>query len=882
MKDNKEDKRPLLIIIDGSSVLYRAFHAVPSTFTSATGMPTNAIYGFTQTLWKILKDFRPEYIGVAFDVKGPSFRHELFVDYKAERKPMPDLLVPQIPYIKRIVRAFNIPALEMTSFEADDVIATLIKRFRGIGLKIALITGDKDMYQLVDGDTVILDYMTEKEYGPVEVEEKFGVRPELIRDLLALAGDTSDNIPGVPGIGFKTAAKLLNEFGSFEGIFSNVESISKDKLRENLKTYKDQAYLSRELAALHPDVPFECTLGNLKYDGPDLKELVPLLKDLDFKKILKEVTPAAEPKDAVQGDFRAVSEKGELDSVVGELKSAGRFSATVLMTEEGFTGKFIGIGLGVTAGKAYFMPSGDYFGDGLKDREIMDALKSVIEDEKIAKDTDNSKAAHILFGRSGIALKGVGIDTSIASYLINPSKSDHTIDGLAFEYLGIAAGKLEEPEVRIYTALACKKACNIIEIAGILSKKLEEENLNGLYAGLELPLTKVLAEMEISGIKVDKELLRSLSKEMETQLAVIEKAIYASAGMEFNINSPKQLSEVLFEKLKLKPLRKTKTGFSTDEEVLTQLAAKHEVPQHIINFRQLSKLKSTYVDALLEIASPETGRVHTSFNQTVTATGRLSSSRPNLQNIPIRGEAAGRIREAFVAEAGHIFLSADYSQIELRILAHISEDPVLIDSFKKDEDIHSRTASEVFGILPALVTPEMRRRAKAINFGIIYGMGPYGLSTELGISMKEATEYIERYFAHYGKVKEFIDRTIEEAGDRGYTVTLFGRRRFIPELKSPIDSTVRLGQRLAVNTTIQGTAADMIKAAMIRIPSLFVEKWLKSRMILQIHDELVFEVVEREKEDVSSLVRTEMEGVLPLRVPVKVNLKSGVNWRMVE
>ncbi|MBI5468756.1 MAG: DNA polymerase I, partial [Deltaproteobacteria bacterium] len=881
-ENSKKGNGDRLFIIDGSSLIYRAFHAIPATFTNSRGMPTNAVYGFIQSLRKILKDFKPGYIAIAFDVKGPSFRHGIFTEYKAERPPMPDLLSVQIPYIKKAVKAFRIPALEMPSFEADDVIATLVKKVESDeGIRVAVITGDKDMYQLVDEKTVILDYLTEKEYGPGEVVEKFGVGATLIRDMMGLAGDSIDNIPGVPGVGIKTAAKLIKEFGTLENIYGNLDSVKGAKLKENLKNFRDQAFLSRELATLHPDVPLDCSLDDLKYEGPDYKLLEPLLNELDFKKILTEMLPEMPVGKEEGTDYRAVTDLSGLDSMMRAIKANRKVSVTLRMTEEDFSGELLGISVALDAKRAYYIPVGEG-GFGTETLSISRAFKEFLEDGSYRKETDNSKSLYLYFKKRGVGVSGVGLDTSLASYLLNPSRSGHSIETLAYEFLGshFEPAVSEEP-VELRDSY-CKKACYIFELAEILDKKLDEENLKPLYLDMELPLSGVLASMEFSGVRVDSEMLRSLSKEIEIDLADNEKKIYAAAGVEFNINSPKQLSEVLFEKLRLKPVKRTKTGFSTDEEVLTRLAAEHEVPALIIAFRQLSKLKSTYVDALLEIINPSTGRIHTSFNQTVTATGRLSSSRPNLQNIPVRSEAAARIREAFVADEGYTFFSADYSQIELRIVAHLSEDPVFIDAFMKGEDIHTRTASEIFGIMPSLVTPEMRRRAKAINFGIIYGMGPYGLSTELGISMKEASGYIDDYFAHYSTVKGFIDRTIAEAAERGYTVTLFGRRRFIPELGSPVESTARLGARLAINTPIQGTAADMIKAAMIRIDRLLKDGGFKSRMLLQIHDELIFEAAGGELEVLSALVKKEMEGVVKLRVPVEVNLKYGTNWRTVE
>lgn len=872
------DIKKSFFIIDGSSVMYRAFHAVPAGFSTSKGLPTNAVYGFTQSLRKILNDFKPTYVAIAFDVKGPSFRHALMAEYKAERPPMPDLLSVQVPYVKRMAAALNIPSLEMQGFEADDVIATLVKKCAVDGLKTAIITGDKDMYQLVDGSTVILDYLTGKEYGPPDVKEKFGVEPGQIRDLLALAGDSSDNIPGVAGIGFKTAAKLLSEYGSLEGIYSNIESISKPKLKENLTSSKDTAYLSRELATLHAEVPIECDLEALRYTGPDFKELEKLLNELEFRKLVKEMMPEApRPVEAEGADFLAVFDEDALAGLSEELLNVKEASVSLLLEGEGFGAVLKGLSIGLAEDRARYVPTVGK----LTEAAIVKALEGFLQDEKTLKHTDNSKALYLLALKYDVEVRGVGMDTSLASYLVNPSRPEHTVSALGYELLGISPEELSEGvDIAIEVVAECKKAAIIIKLKQILEKELESDGLMALYRDMELPLSRVLAGMEALGIKVDKERLTTLSREVEIELGSMEGQIYAAAGTEFNINSPRQLSELLFEKLGLKPIKKTKTGYSTDEEVLTQLALKHDVPRLIIGFRQLSKLKSTYVDALLALIDPNTGRVHTSFNQTVTATGRLSSSRPNLQNIPVRGEAAARIRSNFVAEEGFTFLSADYSQIELRIMAHMSGDQILIDSFQKDEDIHSRTAAEVFGVMPGLVTSEMRRRAKAINFGIIYGMGAYGLSTELGISMKEASEYIARYFDRYRLVKEFIDRTVAEARETGSTRTLFGRRRFIPELRSPIDATQRFGARLAVNTPIQGSAADIIKAAMIRIWERLEGR--RSRMLLQIHDELVLEVSSDELSEVSGIVKSEMEGVVSLTVPVRVNIETGPDLNSVE
>ncbi|MEE9613969.1 MAG: DNA polymerase I [Thermodesulfobacteriota bacterium] len=878
----KKDKKTLFII-DGTSWVYRAYHAIPH-FSNSKGLPTNAVYGFTQTLKKLVSDYGPDYLAVAFDVKGPTFRHELFEEYKLERPPMPDDLSPQIPYIKDIVRAFNIPVLEKEGYEADDVLATLAGEFAG-RLRVVVVTGDKDMFQLVGPDTVVLDQAKKKEYGPAEVEEKFGVPPERIVDLMGLAGDTSDNIPGVPGVGVKTAAKLIKEFGSFDGVFKDVDAVSGKKLKENLKEYKEQAILSRELATLKSDVPVDCDLGLLERTGPDLSSLEPLLRELEFTKLIKEFSPDKKGGN----DCTLVLTEEELKALAASLEKA---ECVALVPEPGGRGEPLR-GLALSFGEeSFYVPlaygADDASESGLPEEVVLKHLKKPIEDGKLKKAAHDAKALFLAFTPMGIKPGGVVMDTSLASYLLNPTRGGggrggHDLEAVAYAYLGSAPKEfsIEGLDLESAAEVAGDKVSTVLDLTGVLEEKLEEGGLTTLFRDIELPLAEVLAAMELAGIKVDGGALAELSKEMERELGALEAALYSAAGATFNISSPKQVAKLLFEELGLKPLKKTKTGYSTDESVLTRLAATHEVPEKILSYRQLSKLKSTYVDGLLALIDPRTGRVHTSFNQTVTATGRLSSSGPNLQNIPVKGEFAPRIRGAFVAEKGSRFLSADYSQIELRLVAHFSGDPVLVEAFSRDEDVHTRTASEVFGIMPGLVTPEMRRRAKAINFGIIYGMGAYGLAGELGISVSEAGNYIETYFERYEKVREFIDGTIEGAAERGYTETLFGRRRYIPELRSPNETVVRLGERLAVNTPVQGSAADIIKAAMIKIHRRIAEGGFNSRMLLQIHDELVFEVPSKEVVEVEPLVREEMEGVVGLDVPLVVNVKLGKDWRKV-
>ncbi len=919
-------KNKRLFILDGTSIVYKAFHAIPQTFTSPTGAPTNAFYGFAVSLRKLLKSYSPDYIAVAFDLRGPTFRHEIYPEYKADRPAMPNELAEQFAPIKSFLNAYNIPVLEVEAYEADDIIAAVARRAAGEGLDVVIVTSDKDMYQLVDSQTVILEAKSGKEFGPNEVREKFGVAPKAIRDLLALAGDSSDNIPGVPGVGPKTAVKLLNEYGSIDGVYENIDLVKADKLRGRLKEFKEQAYLSRQLATLDHAPPLELNIDRFSRTSPDYVSLITLMKESGFTRLTSEVASEAKAESSDRSDpdgeadealpeveVKLVTEPQTLKSILGESIASGQVAICLHSAgEDAATVEILGAAITTSCakGSCYYIPvkaassvtvqEGLLFGnagsedvttgpagvgaEGIEREEFDLFLGALLSDSSIVKETDNVKLLHIYSLLKGIEITRIGIDTTIASYLLDPAATDHSVSELGAEYLDRALTSVPkaDKEPLEYTLFVARNSFDIIPLSGLLDKRLKEEGLEELYLTMELPLSRVLASMEVLGIKVSAVDLKELSKEMEISLADMERSIYACAGREFNINSPKQLSVVLFDELGLKPIKKTKTGFSTNEDVLKRLSAEHEIPGLILGYRGLAKLKSTYVDAILALINPRTGRIHTTFNQTVTATGRLSSSRPNLQNIPIRGELAARIRAAFIADEGFTLLSADYSQIELRIVAHMAEDPTLIEAFNNNEDIHTRTASEIFSLGHAEVTDELRRRAKAINFGIIYGMGAYGLAGELDISMGEAQEYIDSYFAHYSAIKSFVDSTIESATKEGAVTTLYGRRRFVPELHSPVDSVRRFGARLAVNTPIQGSAADIIKKAMIKIDSALRERGLTSRMLLQIHDELLFEVTEGEEGELEALVKAEMEGVVDLNVALKVNMKRGCSWSKTE
>lgn len=895
-----------LLLIDGSSYIYRAFHAIPH-LSNSKGIPTNAIYGFVQMLLKVIKDFKTDHVAVAFDVKGPSFRHKMYEGYKAHRPEMPDSLKPQIPYIKELVKAFNIPALEMQGYEADDIIGTLSRHMKEKDIEVIIIAADKDMLQLIDENTTIVDTMKGKSFGIKEVMDRFGTKPEFIVDIMGLAGDSSDNIPGVKGIGEKTAAKLIQQFGTIENLLLNIDKVKEKGVREKLKNSAEDARLSRMLATIDTHAPVDYKFEDLVVKPPDYPKLKELLKELEFTKLLKEATEE-EPATS-KGEYASIADIDELKKLTADIKKAGVMAIAVktILSLEPEAGSKIPQLFNVMSTPAYSLQgqASSVFAFCLKPHQafsvsiddggrrqapplsahfVLETIKPVIEDEGIKKMSCDIKEVYLFFKRHNICMKGAHFDAGIASYLLNPSRSSHTLEDIAYEQIGY---KILVPEIfnrgkvrseEIDSNVVCVETDAVFQLAEKMLPQLEAQGLLKLFNEIEMPLAEVLAEMERSGIKVDMDYLANLSKELEGRIEILKNRIYAIAGTDFNISSPKQLAAILFDKLKLKPVKKTKTGFSTDEEVLQILTASHELPAEVLNFRQLSKLKSTYVDAILELANPATQRIHTSFNQTVTATGRLSSSEPNLQNIPIRTELGKRIRQAFVADEGWLFLSADYSQIELRIVAHFSQDSLLIDAFKKDEDVHTRTAAEVFNVQPELVTPEMRRRAKAINFGIIYGMGAYGLAAELGISQDEARGYIDDYFLHYKGVKTFIDKTISEAMERGYVSTLFGRRRHVPEIRSGSEQIRRFGERIAINTPIQGTAADIIKVAMLNIFRRLKNEKLQSRMLLQIHDELIFEAPEKEIELMKELVKNEMETAAKLSVPVKVDINIGRNW----
>ncbi|MBI1921340.1 MAG: DNA polymerase I [Geobacter sp.] len=887
-------EKPVMYLIDGSSYIYRAYYAIRH-LSSPKGFPTNALYGFTQMLLKVLKDRKPDHVAVVFDVGRQTFRTELYPEYKANRSAMPDDLVPQIAPIKEMVRAFNIPVLEKGGFEADDIIGTLAQEFEGKGLDVVVVTGDKDLMQVVTESVTLLDTMKEKTTGRAEVPERFGVGPEKVIDVLGLAGDTSDNIPGVPGIGEKTAIKLIQEYGSMDELLARAGEV-KGKTGEKLREFAEQARLSRELATIRRDVPLTYSFEDFALSPYDNQRLAELFREYGFTTLMKELTSEATLPTA---SYRTIMDEEEFTALLAELEKAPAISVDLETTSlNPLTAEIVGISLSVREHEACYIPVGHSYQGAppqLSRERVLDALRPLLTDPEKPKIGQNLKYDYQVLRTAGIGMAGIRCDTMVASYLLNPARSSHGLDSLSVEFLdhkmisyeevtgkGKDQKNFSEVEIEKASVYAAEDADAAFLLHRLFLPRLGEAGLDRLFFDLEVPLVPILAEMEIAGVKLDLKLLEKLSERFGRELAELEARIFELAGGEqFNINSPKQLGEVLFERLALPTGRKTKgkTGWSTNVEELERLAGEgHEIAGLILQYRSLSKLKSTYTDALPRQVEPATGRIHTSYNQTVTNTGRLSSSEPNLQNIPVRTEEGRGIRRAFIAEPGCLLLSADYSQIELRVLAHLSEDKVFCEAFARDEDIHTRTASEVFGIFQELVTPEMRRQAKTINFGVIYGQTPFGLAKELGVAQKVARDFIDNYFARHSGARAFLDRCVTEAREKGYVTTLLDRRLPIPDIKSANAMVRAFAERNAVNYPIQGSAADIIKMAMLRVTERMRKEGVKSRLIMQVHDELVFEVPEEERLVMEQLVVHEMEHAVKLRVPLKVDANFGRNW----
>jgi DNA polymerase I len=870
--------RKRLYLIDGMSHIYRAYFAIPN-LSNSKGFPTNAAYGFTAMLRKLIKEEKPDYIAVAFDVEGVTERQQKFGAYKATRKPMPDGLAQQIPYIERICQVFRVPVIGYPGYEADDVIGTLARKAVAAGLTVMVVTSDKDMLQLVsDGDVVVVDPMKNNlVLDTSRVVEKMGVLPAQVPDLLGLWGDSVDNIPGAPGIGEKGARDLIQTFGTLESCLENWQKAKRKQYQESLRDNVDLIRMSKELATIHTDLPIALTLDSLVSQEPDREGAFQLFAELEFKGLMNEFLDERKQEPAL-GEWFVGSEAVAFlerfasgDKVFFSLEyrqePLSRYTA-VAASVQGESGK-VGL-LDLT--------------DGL----VAQAWERVLGNSGIVKVCWDAKLALIALGRRELELACNMEDVMLMAFLSAPHIGDYSLRRWALDQLHATLPDEKSKgqttfEVSARDALKeilCTKLELLRRLYDLIRAQMETLGINYVYKEIELPLIPVLADMECTGIKVDRLTLREMSTVMETQLNGLTAKIYESAGTEFNINSPKQLGEVLFDRLHLPTSKKTRTGgFSTDQAVLEELAESYELPRLILDFRQIAKLKSTYVDALPLLIHPKTGRVHTSYNQTGAATGRLSSSDPNLQNIPVRSELGRLIRGAFIPESGNLLISADYSQVELRVLAHLSEDPVLTDAFRRDEDIHDRTAREVFSEAELADRGACRRRAKVINFGIVYGLSAFGLAQKLGIGREEAQAFIDAYFAKYQGVRRWLDLTIEETRKSGRVQTLFGRIRPIPDILSRDHNARMFAERTAVNTPIQGTAADIIKIAMIRIHKDLQQSQRQAKILLQVHDELVLEVPEGELDEVRHLVRTEMEHAAEFSVPLKVDLNVADNWK---
>jgi DNA polymerase I len=882
-----------IYLVDGSAYIYRAYHAI-APLSNSHGLPTNAVLGFVNMINRLLREKNPHFLAVAFDSRGPVFRHALYDRYKANRPPMPEDLSPQLPYIKKFVQAAQICLLEQQGVEADDILATAVNNFTALGHRIVLVSGDKDLLQLVGDSVQMWDPMQDKVMDHQAVLSKYGVPPERLLDLFALIGDSADNIPGVPGIGLKTAAKLIGEYGNLENLYAAIGPDQKAKTMQRLVESRDLAFLSRELIQLKTDVEIPRSLESYSCRPADPDLLGDLYRELEFSNLLKGLESS---KPVPDSGFCTVTSRLELGEVVAALRAA---EIMVFDTEttslNARHAELVGVSLCTDLSRAWYIPFGHRDSTGqlvagqLPEKEVLAALRPLFLSPTLTKVGHNLKYdLTVLQQQWDIEPRGQLVDTMIAAYLAENGGRSLGLDALCRER-GMRLISFTELVgndtadgcfARVAPDAAGRYSCEDVYATLFLwqefAPKLAAKWLEELFYQVEMPIVAILAEMESAGICIDTGVLAGLKKEFSANLATLEKEIFAVAGHSFNIQSPRQLGQVLFEELGLPHGRKTKTGYSTDVKVLERLAGKHHLPALILRYRSFAKLLSTYVERLAEQQDPATGRIHTSYNQAVTATGRLSSSDPNLQNIPIRTEEGGRIRAAFVPGQGLVFLAADYSQIDLRVLAHYSRDPALVAAFQGDEDIHARTAAEIFGVSPLLVTSEMRRVAKSINFGIVYGMSSFGLASQLDISRSEAQRFIDRYFRLYSGVQQFMADIVRQARADGYVTTLLNRRRTVTEIDAKNRVQREFAERMAINTPIQGTAADIIKLAMIACHRVIGEQQLAAKMLLQIHDELVFELPEAEVEKTTALIRPAMEEVIRLMVPLRVNFTVGRN-----
>ena len=893
-----------LYLIDGHAFAYRAFFAIRH-LTNSKGEPTNAAFGFARVLLRLFREEKPTHMAVVFDAPGKTFRDDLYPEYKATREAMPDDLRVQIPILEEIVKAFDLRTFVVPGVEADDVMGTLARQAEEAGMQCVLVTGDKDILQCITDNIKVYDPNKGDNgvwYDREDVKERFGVPPDHVIDALGLMGDSSDNVPGVKGIGPKGAKKLLEAYGSMEGVYEHIDEL-KGKQKERLENEKDMAFLSRTLVTIDKHVEVDDTPESCTVPEFNREKLAALFHRLEFKGLTEEFSPDAQEEE--EPDYTLLLTEAQIKAAITEMESAGFFAVDTETTSKNqMLAELVGVSMSCEGGTGYYIPiahtqeslsalPGGLPADFVTGEAALALLRPLLENPKIRKVGHNIKYDLVVLERAGVHLAGIGLDTMVASYLTDPSRLRHNLDEVSLHYLNrklipisdlIGKGSKQQTFDTVPIDQACVYAAEDADItwrlAELFRPMLQERGLEKLFETVELPLISVLARMEQAGIALDTELFGDLEREVKDRLHALEAEIHELAGEPFQINSPKQLQAVLFDKIGLKPIRKTKTGYSTDVEVLERLAPQHPLPEKILEYRMLEKLRGTYIETLPKLIHPETGRLHTSFNQAVAATGRLSSSDPNIQNIPVRTDMGRRIRQGFVpGDAGNQLISADYSQIELRILAHLSSDAGLIEAFEQDEDIHRDTAARVFQVLPGTVTSDMRRQAKAVNFGVVYGISAFGLAKNLGISNGEAQEFIDQYFATYPGVRDWIDATLDTAVKDGFVTTLLNRRRYVPELTSGTVNTRKAGERIAINTPVQGSAADIIKVAMIELDEAL--SGTSARMLLQVHDELLVECPKEDSDRVAQTMRSIMEGAFSLQVPLKVDVGIGDNWEAI-
>jgi len=884
--------RETIYLVDVSGYIFRAYHAV-RYLTSSKGVPTNAVFGFTQMLLKLIKDYQPKYVGMVFDISRKSFRTELYPQYKAHRPPPPEDLVPQFALIRDVVRAFGTPVIELENYEADDLIGTLARRFEREGHDVRIITSDKDLMQLVSDRVKIIDTWKNKVIGISEVEERFGVEPGRVIEVMGLSGDTSDNVPGIPGIGEKTAIQLIREFGSIESLLGRIDEVAGEKRRENLREFADQARLSRRLVTLDFDAPIDIKLEDITWNGPNAELITPLFKELEFTRLLSGIDLGYKSAPVLDREaYTLVNTEEKLSALLERLAQSPcvTFDTETNTLNPLADSPLVGLSFSPQKSESYYVPVA-HRGDNVQQLDktyVLEKLKPLFADPQRTWIAQNTKFDMQVLESEGVAICGRIDDTMLMHYLVYPGVRGHGLDNMAMDLLGHRMISYNEVTINgkldfsmVDTQLACRYSAEDADatqrLYDLLSPQLDEKDLRDFYEKVERPLVPVLARMERDGVKVDSAALENLTGIFDELIRQKEQEAFDIAGEEFNMASPRQLGVVLFEKMGLPKGRKTSHGYSTDSAVLEKLTPYSPLPEVVLDYRQAAKLKSTYTDTLVKLIDPRDGRIHTSFNQTVTITGRLSSSDPNLQNIPIRSEAGRMIRKAFVPEQGNVFVGADYSQVELRILAHLSKDPILIDAFRRGEDIHTRTAREVFGGLTA-VTPEMRQYAKTINFGIVYGQTAFGLSQQLNISQGEARRFIDNYFARYSQLKRYMDAEIENARGSKTVRTIFGRSIPLEGIDEGSQAQRKHQERVAVNAPIQGASADITKLAMIAVDEEIKRSGSRAKMILQVHDELLFEVPLEEAEDLRVMVKEKMENVAHLDVPLIVDAHIGANW----